>query len=157
VIFTSITFFLLWFCRLSATLVCSSSLCGVVCFSCFVHVFIRFKLSYQHRSGADPTLTSPMLQIQRWIFWILEYSHMCKPLYFAVLCYKHGCCDLVRRFILFVFRKFALYKFTLFEWMTIIYFCQKKKNSRHTINVFNLLKWSNACSMFETDTCVTFK
>jgi len=35
VIFTSISFFILWFCRLSATLVCSSSLCDVVCLSCF--------------------------------------------------------------------------------------------------------------------------
>jgi len=35
-------------------LVCSSSLCDVVCLSCFSQVFDRFRLSDQLRYSADP-------------------------------------------------------------------------------------------------------
>ncbi|KEH18399.1 transmembrane protein, putative [Medicago truncatula] len=48
---TSSLFFIFLF--LIATLVCSSSLCGVVCLSYFAQVFLRFRLSGQLRFSAD--------------------------------------------------------------------------------------------------------
>jgi len=53
VIFTSILYFILLFRCLSATFVCSSSLCDLVCLSCFGQVFVQFRLSDQLRSSGD--------------------------------------------------------------------------------------------------------
>jgi len=92
VIFTSISFFILWFCRLSATLVCSSSLCDVVCLSCFSQVFDRFILPDQLRSSANQINDFGVIHVadpETWLFrrFKYKYSHMCRHLYFTVLCY----------------------------------------------------------------------
>jgi hypothetical protein len=116
VIFTSISFFILWFCRLRTTLVCSSSLCGLICLSCFSQIFDRFRLLDQLWSSADPINDFDVIHVadlEIWLFRRFKYSHMCRHLYFAVLCYQHGYCEFVHRFILFVFSEFALYQCTL--------------------------------------------
>jgi len=83
-------FFILWLRRHNATLVCSSSLCDIVCLSCFVQVFVRFRLSDQPQSSADPINDFGVVYIadpEKWVFWRLKYSHMCRLLYFVVLRY----------------------------------------------------------------------
>jgi len=88
--FTFISFFILWFYRLCATLVCSSSLCDVVCLSYFSQVFDRFRLLDQLRSSADPINDFDVIHIadpETWLFRRFKYSHMYRHLYFVVLCY----------------------------------------------------------------------
>jgi len=72
--FTSTLFFLPWFRRLSATLFCSLSLCNIVCLSCFIHVFVWFKFSYQINAFGVLNVAYP----ETWLFWRLKYSHMCR-------------------------------------------------------------------------------
>jgi len=56
----------------------------------FVHVFVRFRLFDQLRSSADPINDFDAVHVadpETWVFRRLEYSHMCRLLYFVVLCY----------------------------------------------------------------------
>ncbi|AES75797.1 hypothetical protein MTR_6g059740 [Medicago truncatula] len=56
----------------------------------YVDVFVRFRLSDQLRSSANPINDFGVVNVaylERWVFRRLEYSHMCRLLYFAVLCY----------------------------------------------------------------------
>ncbi|AES94754.1 hypothetical protein MTR_5g017940 [Medicago truncatula] len=49
----------------------SSSLCGVVCLSCFIQLFVRFRLSGQLRSSADPINDFGVINVadpETWIF-----------------------------------------------------------------------------------------
>jgi len=71
---------------------------------------------------------------ETWVFRRFEYSHIshiCRHKYSAVLCYWHGCCEFVHRFILFVFSEFVfvLYRYTLSIWMNeyLIIFIKKNK------------------------------
>jgi len=76
--------------RLSATLIYLSSLCDVVCLSCFIQVFVWFRLSNQFRLSTNPIKDFSVIHVtdpDTWIFWRLEYSHLCRLLYFVVLCY----------------------------------------------------------------------
>ncbi|AES78220.1 hypothetical protein MTR_7g026040 [Medicago truncatula] len=53
-------------------------------------VFDRFRLSYQLRSSADPINNFGVIHVadpETWLFQRFKYSHMCRYLYFAVLCY----------------------------------------------------------------------
>jgi len=89
VIFTSISFYFV-IASSSCDVGCSSSLCDVVCFSCFSQVFDRFKLSDQLRSSADLINDFDIIHVadpETWLFRRFKYSHMCRHLYFAVLCY----------------------------------------------------------------------
>jgi hypothetical protein len=72
--------------------------CDVVCFSCFSQVFDRFRLSDQLRSTANPINDFGVIHVvdpESLLFRRFKYSHMCRHLYFAVLCYQHGCCESV--------------------------------------------------------------
>ena len=129
VIFTSISFFILWFCCFSATLVCSSSSCSVVCLSCFLQVFVRFRLWDQLRSIADlMTLVSSTLQI-----WRQGYSEdlnivICVCVY--TLPFYAINMNAVSLFadsnFLFLTNLQCIDKLYQFEWMKIFIFCQKK-------------------------------
>jgi len=69
-------------------------------------------LSDQLRSSADQINDFGVIHVAdpgTWLFRRFKYSHMCRHLYFVVLCYLHRCCESVHRFILFVFSEFALY------------------------------------------------
>jgi len=71
--------------------------------------------------------SSSMLQIQRHLFWRFKYSHMCRHLYFVVLCYLTWCCESVHKFILlFLANLHYIDVLNQFEWMNIIYFVKKK-------------------------------
>jgi len=70
-------------------------------------------LSEQFRSRVDPINDVDVVYVvdlETWVFRTLEYSYMCRLLYFAVLCYLYGCCEFVCRFILFIFSEFVLYQ-----------------------------------------------
>ena len=64
--------------------------CDVVCFSCVYQVFDRFRLSDQLWYSADPINDFGVIHVadsEIWLFRRFKYSHMCRHLYFAVLCY----------------------------------------------------------------------
>ncbi|AES89707.1 hypothetical protein MTR_4g078820 [Medicago truncatula] len=53
-------------------------------------VFDRFRLSDQLRSSADPINDFGVIHVadpETWLFRRFKYSHMCRHLYFSVLCY----------------------------------------------------------------------
>ena len=119
--------FLLWFHRLSATLFCTLSLCGVVCLSCFVQLFVRFRLLDQLRSSAVPINDFGVVnaaELETWVFQRLKYSHICRLLYFAVLCYSHGDMDVVSLLatssFLFLVNVHCIDVLYQFKWMNII-------------------------------------
>jgi len=48
------------------------------------------RLSDQIRFSADPFNDFDIVHVvdaETWVFWKLEYNHICKFLYFAVVCY----------------------------------------------------------------------
>jgi len=143
VIFTSISFPLSWFCRLSETLCCSSSLCDICCLSCFVQVFFfgsDCQISLDPVQIQSMTLASSTLQIRRH-----GYSgdlNIVISVGFCTLSFYAINMDVVSLFadssFLFLANSHYIDVLYQFEWMNIIYFCQKKKKVHvfHNSNCF---------------------
>ena len=110
--------FILWFRHLSATLVCSSSLCGIVSLSCFVHAFVRFRLPDQLWSGADPINDFSVCTLSFYAI-NMDVVSLFADSSFLFLMYLH-CINVLYRF----------------EWMNIISFYKKKNWILKFVRVF---------------------
>ena len=143
-IFTSISFFILRFRRLSATLVCLSSLYDVVCLSFFVQVFVRFRLSYQFWYSVYPINDFDIVDVTNpntWVFRRLEYNHTVN---FCTLPFYAINIDVVSLFanssFLFLANLHCINVPYQFERMNIIYFCKKNNTVNWSINLKLLIK-----------------
>ena len=121
----------MWFCRLRATLVCLSSLCDVVCLSCFLRYLIvsDCQISFDLVQIQSITLASSTLQIRRHDYSgdlnIVICVGICTLSFYAINM------DVVSLFTnsssLFLANLHYIDVLYQFEWMNIIYFCKKKK------------------------------
>jgi len=127
VIFTSISFFLLWFRCFSATLFCSFSLCDIVCFLVsFRYLFDSdCQINFDQVHIKSMTLESSTLQI-----WRHGYSgdlNIVICIGFSTLSFYAINMDAVNLFtdssFLFLVNFHCIDVLYQFKWMNIIYFC----------------------------------
>ncbi|KEH30056.1 hypothetical protein MtrunA17_Chr4g0029481 [Medicago truncatula] len=103
---------LVWFC-----FVFSSSCCGVRLLQIVKSISIKCRsnqclfLRYGFRLASIKYIFITNSEI--WLFQTTEYSHICRLMYFTILGYEHECYEFVRKFIIFVFSEFVLYRRTL--------------------------------------------
>ena len=122
----------MWFSRLSVTLVCSSSLYDVVCLSCFVQVFVRFRLQNQIRFSANPIIDFGVVLIADLETWYSGELNIVICVGFCTLSFNAINKDNVSMFadssFLFLTNLHCIDVLYQFEWMNIIYFYKKKND-----------------------------
>jgi len=79
----------------------------------FCHFLFGLRLLDQFQSNVDLINCFNVINVtdsDAWLLRTLEYSRICRFIYFVVICHWHRCFEYDSRFILFVFNEFVWYQ-----------------------------------------------